>query len=74
MKLPKLLDLPRRWLWAGINRVWILRWRQSALNYVREYWPEELLLNRIFEGKARFLRPRWWWVKLVCLTLPNQKS
>ena len=70
MKLPTLLDLPRRWLWAGINRVWILRWRQSALNYVCEYWPEELLLARLFDER-RFLRPRWWWMKLVCLTLPN---
>lgn len=62
----------KRWLWRLVGHFWKNPhgWQGSALDYVREYWPEELLLLRIIEGDRRFLRAKWWWIKAVCLTLP----
>ena len=61
----------RHWLWRFVGRVWSPKnWNGDALHYVREWYPERLLLHEIFEGKRRFLKLEWWWTKLVCLTLP----
>ncbi len=39
--------------------------------YVREYYSEDLLLDKIFYGARRFLWPRWWAQLLVVSLIPK---
>lgn len=65
----------RRWLWRQVGRFWRPKWWSgNALGLAREYYPERLLMHRIFHGRKRFLLPGWWWAKLITLTLPPNNS
>lgn len=66
-----IIDIFRRWLWRMIGRCWQPKgWKGDALSYIREYYPERLLLAKIFDER-RFLKLAWWKTKLVCLILPS---
>lgn len=65
----------RKILWQIIDRLWKPKgYKLTAQKYVREYWPEDLLLIRVFSNQIYWpFKPEYIFKKLVIATLPNEK-
>lgn len=49
-------------------------WARSAEHHAREWYPEELLMLRIFYGIRRFSMPKYYILLLIVASLPNRSQ
>jgi hypothetical protein len=59
--------------WNRVGLVPPPSWRGTREAYVRDCFPERLLLARIFEGRARFFSRDWWLMRISVWLLPPVK-